>query len=61
MFHYWLPKGAGALGLSCFLIGSIVDHQKNKESQRRLAEMKRKGIGGMCVVDKDSKIKRIYG
>lgn len=61
MFYYWFPKGAGWFGLGCLLIGGILDHQKNKNVKRNIAEQKAKGIGGMCVVDKDGKIKRIYG
>lgn len=37
------------------------EHRQSREVQRKIAEQKAKGIGGMCVVDKDGKIKRIYG
>lgn len=60
MFHYWFPKGAGALGLSCFLIGSIVDHQKNKEADRKFAEMRRQGRGYIMTKDKDGNWKKVY-
>lgn len=36
-------------------------HRQSREVQRKIAEQKAKGIGGMCLVDKDGKIKRIYG
>lgn len=40
MFYYWLPKGARALGLGCLLIGGILDHHKNKESDKKINKYK---------------------
>ncbi len=37
------------------------EHKNNRKVDRKIAEQKAKGIGGMCIVDKDGKIKRIYG
>ena len=60
MFHYWFPKGAGWFGLGCFLIGGILDHQKNKEADRKLAEMRRQGRGYIMTKDKNGNWRKIY-
>ena len=36
------------------------EHRQSRNVQRKIAEQKTKGIGGMLVVDKDGRIKRIY-
>lgn len=58
MFHYWYPKGAGALGVSCLLIGGIIQHQRNKDIDRRLADARKRGVG-MWTIDKNGNRKFI--
>lgn len=51
MFHYWIPKGTGFLGLGCLLIGGIQQHQRNKYAEIKKREIEARGEGMWTIKD----------
>ena len=53
MFHYWIPKGTGFLGLGYFLVSWAFNHPSKRDIQLKKSEIEARG-GGMWTI-KDGK------